>query len=60
MTVSRREFLKGLGSVSVETRLAIALADAELAQQQRTQPNKVQKPGDRLTDAVKANVRLQT
>jgi hypothetical protein len=57
--------LKGLGSVSVETRLAIALADAELAQQQRTQPNNVIepgniKPGDRLTDAVKANVRLQT
>ncbi|HIK42049.1 carbonic anhydrase [Thermoleptolyngbya sp. M55_K2018_002] len=49
-----------LDSLIHEIQPAIALADAELAQLKRNQPNKVLKPGDRLTYAVKANVRLQT
>ncbi|GAB4134759.1 MAG: hypothetical protein Fur0046_06970 [Cyanobacteria bacterium J069] len=39
---------------------AIATADAEIAQLRREHPDRTMKPGDRLTYAVKANVRLQT
>ncbi|BAU41803.1 carbonic anhydrase [Leptolyngbya sp. O-77] len=49
-----------LDSLIRQIQPAIALADAELAQLQCEQPNKMLKPGDRLTRAVKANVRLQT
>lgn len=49
-----------LDSLIREIQPAIATADAELAELRRDQPNKLLKPGDRLTYAVKANVRLQT
>lgn len=48
-----------LDSLIREIQPAIATADAELAQLRRDQPDML-KPGDRLTYAVKANVRLQT